>query len=93
MSGTSLLRALGQEPSNVTSNHPILDTIDHVQQCLGYSMSHCAGLERFFSNRSLYQLITDKAGEIDHEVSLVFHGKQFSHAFFGSSTSSVAMLL
>ena len=67
----------------MTSNHPILDTMDHVQQCLGYSMSHCAGLERFFSDRSLYQLITDKAGEIDHEVNLVFHGKQFSHAVFG----------
>lgn len=68
MSGTSLLKALGQTPCNLTSNHDVLDTIDHVQQCLAYSMHHCAGLERFFSNRSLYQLITDKAAEIDHEV-------------------------
>ena len=83
MSGTSLLTSLGQEPSNVTSNHPLLDTIDHVQECLSYSMNHCAGLERFFSNRSLYQLITDKAAEIDHEVSLVFLGKQFPPCCFG----------
>lgn len=73
VSGTSLLVALGQQPNNVTSNHPVLDTIDHVQQCLAYSMHHCAGLERFFSNRSLYQLITDKAAEIDHEVNLPFY--------------------
>jgi len=73
VSGTNLLNALGQEPSNVTFDHPVLDTIDHVQQCLAYSMHHCAGLERFFSNRSLYQLITDKAAEIDHEVSFTFH--------------------
>lgn len=71
MSGTNLLKALGQEPSNVTSDHPVLDTIDHVQDCLAYSMLHCAGLERFFSNRSLYQLITDKGAEIDHEVNLI----------------------
>ena len=75
MSGTSLLKALGQEPSNVTSNHPVLDTIDHVEEFLSYSMNYCAGLERFFSNRSLYQLVTDKAAEIDHEV--ISLGKQF----------------
>ena len=50
------------------SDHSVLDNLDHMQQCLAYSMQNCAGLERFFSNRSLFGVITDVADNIDHEV-------------------------
>lgn len=68
VSGTKLLEELGEKPSNTISDHPVLDNFDHVQQCLAYSMQNCAGLERFFSNRSLFGAITDAAEKIDHEV-------------------------
>jgi len=90
VSGTKLLEELGEKPSNVISDQPVLDNLDHLQQCLAYSMQNCAGLERFFSNRSLFRVITDAADNIDHEVSVL---APVSFVITSDSILLVAMLL
>ncbi len=68
MSALDLLIKMEVTPS-VPNDHSYLSTLSDLEQLLGYSMSHCAGLERMFVDKKLFLEIVKKAGSIRHTVS------------------------
>lgn len=68
MSALDLLQALGAEPSEPV-DHKALTSVSQLEQLVGYSMSHCAGVERTFTDQALFLKIVQTAANIEHTVS------------------------
>ena len=69
VSATSLLRSLNETPG-MGVDHSVLDTTKELQEQVSYSMQECAGTERYFSNKSLFDHIVQMAQTIPHTVSM-----------------------
>ena len=50
-------------------DHASLTTMDDLQEVVAYSMQHCAGIERVFTDPELFQVITEAASLLPHVVS------------------------
>ncbi len=70
VSALDMLVAMKVTPSP-PSDHSSLATLTDLEQLLGYSMQHCAGLERVFADQALFLEMVEKAGSIKHTVSAV----------------------
>ncbi len=70
MSALDLLSAMEVAPSS-PEDHPSLASLSDLEQLVGYSMKHCAGLERVFVDQGLFLKIVEKASSIKHTVSVV----------------------
>ena len=72
ISATVLLRALNITPGP-PSDHAVLSNLAELQELVGYSMQHCAGIERFFSNQEVFQQTVQVAASLPHTVSGKIH--------------------
>lgn len=72
ISAVQLLKAL-DAPSRTDhmTTHPVIATIDELQQTVAYSMATCSGIERHFSNSKLFDEIVETASKLKHEVCFV----------------------
>lgn len=68
VSATSLLRVLNETPG-VGVDHSVLNSTRALQELVSYSMQECAGTERYFSNKTLFDHIVHMAQSIPHTVS------------------------
>lgn len=69
VSATALLRSLNETPG-MGVDHSVLNTTKALQEQVTYSMQECAGTERYFSNKSLFDHIVQMAKTIPHTVSM-----------------------
>lgn len=67
VSAVDLLKALNAK-STLPRDHPSLNSIADLEQLVAFSMYHCAGVERFFSDRLLFSNITSVAALQPHTV-------------------------
>lgn len=65
VSATELLQALNITPG-ASADHTSLDSLQDLQEIVSYSMQHCAGTERFFSNLEVFQQTVQAATTIPH---------------------------
>lgn len=68
LSARELLQALKATPSK-PFDHPHLTSIAELEQLVLYSMLHCAGLERTFTDGDLFKDIVEAASSLSHTVS------------------------
>ena len=68
MSAVDLLKVLNATPSS-PHDHASLESIVDLQEVVAYSMQHCAGIERVFTNSKVFEMIAKKASTLPHVVS------------------------
>ena len=70
ISAVELLKAL-EAPlaTDQMTAHPVISTINELQQTVAYSMATCSGIERHFSDAELFDKIVETASNLKHEVS------------------------
>ena len=68
MSAVELL-ALLNATGSVPRDHASLSSIDDLQEVVAYSMQHCAGIERVFTDAKQFNIITQSAAQLSHVVS------------------------
>lgn len=71
VSAVELLEALEMN-STTPCDHPNLSSAAELEQVVGFSMLHCAGVERTFVHRYLFDGIVNTASTIPHSVSEKF---------------------
>jgi len=69
VSAKSLLLALEASPSQAV-DHAVLSSVAELEQLVAHSMTHCAGIERSFLDRDLFNAIVETAASITHKVSV-----------------------
>ena len=67
VSALDLLRALQVDPSS-PRDHSTLSSLRDLEQLVGYSMQHCAGLERVFVDQALFLQIVEAGDKVEHAV-------------------------
>ena len=60
-----LLNATGRE----SRDHASLSSIGDLEEVVAYSMQHCAGIERVFTDPKQFNIITKTATQLPHVVS------------------------
>ena len=68
VSATNLLHSLNQPPVFPT-DHAVLSSLLDLTEVVAYSMEHCAGVERFFSEREIFKKTVEAATTVEHTVS------------------------
>ena len=68
VSAIDLLKLLNA-PVTHPRDHASLGTITDLQEVVAYSMQHCAGIERVFTDSNLFQIIAESAAQLPHVVS------------------------
>ena len=69
--GTSLLKALNQEPTPGV-NHDVIHSVNQLQESFAYSFSMGAAAERFFSTKEPYATVVEAASQLkDAHVSFL----------------------
>lgn len=68
VSAVDLLKLMNSTVSS-PRDHASLSSINDLQEVVGYSMQHCAGIERVFTDLELFQMITEAATLLPHDVS------------------------
>ena len=68
VSAVDLLKHLHLE-STVPHDHSTLSSLLELEQLVAFSMYHCAAVERIFTNKTLFNMITATATSIPHIVS------------------------
>ena len=68
VSATDLLKLLNA-PVTHPRDHASLSTVAELQEVVAYSMVHCAGVERVFTDSNLFQIIAESAAQLPHVVS------------------------
>ena len=53
----------------MSRDHVSLSSIDDLQEVVAYSMQHCAGIERVFTDAKQFNSITQAATQLPHVVS------------------------
>ena len=61
--GTSLLKALNQEPTSGV-NHDIIHSVHELQESFAHSFAIGAAVERFFSTKEPYATVTEAASQL-----------------------------
>ena len=67
VSAKSLLLALEASPS-VAVDHDVLSSVADLEQLVAYSMTHCAGIERSFLDKDLFDSIVETGTSVAHKV-------------------------
>ena len=67
----SAVKLLGALEVNSTSpcDHASLSSVGELEQVVGFSMLHCAGVERTFVHHQLFNNIVNTASSVPHSVS------------------------
>ena len=68
VSAVELLKLLNATGS-VSRDHTSLGSINDLQEVVAYSMQHCAGIERVFTDARQFNIITQAAIQLPHIVS------------------------
>ena len=69
ISAVELLNALKATPvTGQMTAHPVITSIDELQQTVAYSMVTCSGIERHFANGDLFDKIVETSTKLKHEV-------------------------
>lgn len=68
VSAIDLLKALKLQ-STAPQDHSALSSLVELEQLVAFSMYHCAGVERIFTNQTLFNSITTVAASLPHVVS------------------------
>ena len=68
VSATALFQALDLTPLPLADHH-ILTSLSDLQEVVAYSMQHCAGIERFFKDKQVFQQTVEAAKTVPHTVS------------------------
>ena len=69
VSAVHLLKVLNARESS-PRDHASLSSVNDLQEVVAYSMQHCAGTERVFTDKELFQQIAESATQLPHVVSL-----------------------
>ncbi len=68
MSAIDLLEALKQS-STSPLDHSTLSSAVELEQVVAFSLLHCAGVERIFTDQSVFDGIVNTASTLSHSVS------------------------
>ena len=68
VSAVDLLNMLNATPS-LPRDHASLESIETLQEVVAYSMQHCAGIERVFTDHNVFDMIATTATSLPHIVS------------------------
>ena len=68
VSAVDLLKALNATPSS-PGDHASLSSIEDLEEVVSYSMQHCAGIERVFTDHEVFERIAEAAAQLPHVVS------------------------
>lgn len=67
VSAIDLLSALNVHPS-APNDHPSINNVSVLHEVVGYSMQHCAGVERVFTDQKQFLKTVDTAKQLQHTV-------------------------